>query len=212
MRAPPESVLATEICTQAAMPGAGIVKVMLTPGLGAQADTTQLAVCAEPPRQRPLNWWRDGVHVITCRTRLAYRPGLAGLKLLERSAQVLARREWASDSIAEGLMLDPDGRLISGTMTNVYAVIDGVVCTPAITRCGVAGVMRATLLEAWQQGAQSTRIRDLDPDELKCASELFLSNALIGVWPVRLLDGRGFAAGPVARAAAAYVQRIVKAP
>jgi 4-amino-4-deoxychorismate lyase len=212
MGAPPESVLADEICTQAAMPGAGVVKVIATPGVGTQADTPQLVVCAEPPRQRPLSWWRDGVQIITCRTRLACPPGLAGLKLLERNAQVLARREWAADLIAEGLMLDPDGRLVSGTMTNVYAVIDGVVCTPALTRCGVAGVMRAALLEAWQQDAQSTLIRDLDPDELKCASEIFLSNALIGVWPVRLLDGQAFAVGPVARAAAGYVQRIVKEP
>jgi 4-amino-4-deoxychorismate lyase len=212
MRAPIESVLVAEICAQAALPGAGVVKVIVTQSGGAAHDTQEPTVRAEPPRPRPLEWWRDGASIITCRTRLAVQPQLAGLKLLDRSAHLSARAEWTADSIAEGLMLDADGRLVSGTMTNVYAVIDGVISTPAITRCGVAGVVRAALLDNWQAGGQSTVIRDLDPAELKGASEIFLSNALIGVWPVRSLDGHGYSFGPVTRAAQAWVQRIVKDP
>ena len=212
MGVPDEPVLMTEIHEQALLPGTGVIKVVATPRAGAASQAPQLSIRPEPPRLRPPHWWREGVEIITCRTRLVSRPELAGLKLLERSAQMQARREWATDTVAEGLMLDPDGRLISGTMTNVYAVIGGAVCTPAITRCGVAGVLRAALLEAWQDSAQSIFIRDLDPAELKGASEIFLSNALIGVWPVRLLDGQVFVPGPVARAAAAWVQRSVKEP
>jgi 4-amino-4-deoxychorismate lyase len=89
----------------------------------------------------------------------------------------------------------------------VYAVIGGVICTPALVRCGVAGVMRAALLEAWQAAGHATLIRDVDPGELAGASEIFLSNALIGVWPVRALDGQAFLAGPIARAAAAAARR-----
>jgi 4-amino-4-deoxychorismate lyase len=206
--APPHSQLSASISEQAALPGTGVVKLIVMPGADA-ADTPLWSVSAEPPRRRPAEWSRDGVRIISCATRLPMRPELAGLKLLDRDAQVLARREWTTESIAEGLMLDGDGRLISGTMTNVYAVIDGAVCTPAIVRCGVAGVMRATLLEVWQAAGQRAVVRDLEPRELDFASEIFLSNALIGVWPVRALDGREFAAGPVANAAAAWVQRIV---
>jgi 4-amino-4-deoxychorismate lyase len=210
MRAPPDSLLAAEIDKQAAAPGTGVVKVIVTPSASAAADAPKWIVRAAPPRRRPLEWSRDGVPIITCRTRLPVLPQLAGLKLLDRRAQVLARREWPTDSIAEGLMLDADGRLISGTMTNVYAVIGGAVCTPAIVRCGVAGVMRAALLQAWQASGQSVLIRDLDPGELDGASEIFLSNALIGVWPVRRLDRRAYSVGPVARAACEAVQRIIK--
>jgi 4-amino-4-deoxychorismate lyase len=212
LRAPTQSVLVAEIDAQAAMPDAGVVKVIVAQGAGADRDTQELIVRAEPPRPRPMEWWRDGVSIITCRTRLAVQPELAGLKLLDRRAQLLARAEWAADSIAEGLMLDADGRLISGTMTNVYAVLNGVICTPAITRCGVAGVVRAALLDNWRAGGQSPLIRELDPAELKGASEVFLSNALIGVWPVRALDDYAYSVGPVARAAQAWVQRIVKDP
>lgn len=210
MRAPPDSLLAAAIDKQAVAPGTGVVKVIVTPSASDAPDMPEWIVRAEPPRPRPLEWSRDGVAIITCRTRLPVLPQLAGLKLLDRRAQVRARREWTTDSIAEGLMLDADGRLISGTMTNVYAVIGGTVCTPAIVRCGVAGVMRAALLQAWQASGQSVLIRDLDPGELEDASEIFLSNALIGVWPVRRLDERTYGIGPVARAACAAVQRMMK--
>jgi 4-amino-4-deoxychorismate lyase len=201
-----------DISEQAVIPGTGVVKLIVLPTTGEDPDTPRWSVTAEPPRRRPVEWSRDGVRIISCATRFPMRPELAGLKLLNRDAQVLARREWTTESIAEGLMLDGDGRLVSGTMTNVYAVIDGAVCTPAIVRCGVAGVMRAALLEFWEAAGQSAVVRDLEPGELKVASEIFLSNALIGVWSVRALDGQDIALGRVARGAAAWVQRIVKEP
>lgn len=212
MLAPAHSPLLAEIAAHAARPDVGVVKLIVAPGEDEEPATPLWSVRAGPPRARPAEWSRCGVCVITCRTRLPVQPELAGLKLLDRSPQVLARSEWTAESIAEGLMLDVEGRLISGTMTNVYAVIDGVVCTPAITRCGVAGVMRGALLEAWENAGQAVVVRDLGPSELKFASEIFLTNALIGVWPVRALDGQEFAVGEVARHAVAWVQRIVKDP
>jgi 4-amino-4-deoxychorismate lyase len=207
LAAPDEFVLADRIAREAALPGAGVVKVIVRRSAGHSHDSPGWSVQAEPPRNRPAEWARDGVCLISCRTRLTEEPELAGLKLLDRTAYLLARREWSAEGIAEGLMMDTGGRLISGTMTNVYAVIGGVICTPAIVRCGVAGVMRAALLEAWQAAGQAILIRDVDPDELLGASEIFLSNALIGVWPVRALDGREFLVGPLARAASAWTRR-----
>ena len=211
MRAPTEALLVAAIATHAALPGTGVVKVIMPQG--GTADPERLPhVRAEPPRQRPAAWAQTGVCIITCSTRLPVQPEVAGLKLLDRSLQERARREWSSDEIAEGLMLDADGRLVSGTMTNVFAVIDGSLCTPAISRCGVAGVMRAELLEAWQRSAQSITVRDIDPAELHTASEIFLSNALIGVWPVRALDGRTFNVGPAARFAARTSKELSSCP
>jgi len=210
LRVPDASVLVAEIAACAALPGTAVIKVIMRSGAGIDPDRPQL-VRAEPPRPRPQEWAHAGVAIVTCRTRLAVEPELAGLKLLDRSVQERARREWSSDSIADGLTLDADGRLVSGTMTNVFAVIDGRLCTPALTRCGVAGVMRAEFLKAWQSNAQPIVVRDIDPAELETASEIFLSNALIGVWPVRSLDGRSYKVGPATCFAAAHVQRIVKA-
>jgi 4-amino-4-deoxychorismate lyase len=210
IKLPAGSVLAARICEQAATAGAGVVKVIASQKPDGRGEPSQPIVRAEPPRLRPLEWSRDGISVIRCRTRFPIEPHLAGLKLVDRQPQLLARREWTSSAIAEGLMLDSEGRLVGGTMTNVYAVIDDELCTPAIVRCGVAGVMRASLLQYWQRSGTPAIVRDIDPGELNAASELFVSNALIGIWPVRAVDGQRYAVGPVGRTASSWVQRIVK--
>ena len=91
---------------------------------------------------------RVGVAVRICRQRLSEQPALAGIKHLNRLEQVLARSEWTDTEIAEGLMLDSAGRLIEGTMSNVFLVREGVLYTPRLHRCGVAGVMREVILTA----------------------------------------------------------------
>jgi 4-amino-4-deoxychorismate lyase len=136
---------------------------------------------------------RAGVTARICITRLAPQGALAGIKHLNRLEQVLARREWSDPSIAEGLMLDVDGNLVCGVQTNVFIVSRGRIRTPLLARCGVAGVMRRYVLE------QRPGCRDCDSGEadislttLLDADECFVTNSLIGVWPVtRILTSDG---------------------
>lgn len=134
----------------------------------------------------------DGVAVRLCATRLGLQPRLAGVKHLNRLEQVLARAEWSDPAVAEGLMLDADGHVVEGVMSNLFVVRGGEVATPDLSRCGVAGVTRGLLL-------QSARVAHLTLDDVRAADELFLTNSLIGIWPVRRLDGQDYAVGPVTR-------------
>jgi len=119
--------------------------------------------------------------------RLATQPALAGLKHLNRLERVLARAEW--NGTTEGLMCDVDGRLIEGIATNLFFVRGGRIVTPDLQRCGVAGVMRRVLIEECPGIDASIEIRDVDGSELDAADECFLTNAVIGIWPVaRVLD------------------------
>jgi 4-amino-4-deoxychorismate lyase len=137
----------------------------------------------------------QGVRVRVCELRLAEQLRLAGLKHLNRLEQVLARAEWDDPAIAEGLLLDAAGRVICATMANVFAVIDGVLVTPALDRCGVAGVARAEVL-ATQVRAQ---VRDLRLDELLDAGEVFLTSSVRGILPVQAVGDKVFAPGLVTR-------------
>lgn len=101
--------------------------------------------------------------------------------------------------IAEGLLRDVHGRVVCGTMTNVFAVRDGTLVTPSLARCGVAGVMRGAVRDALAATGLRVEERDVAPVELESADEVFLTNALIGAWPVRRLGEREYAPGPVVR-------------
>ena len=208
---PPSAALRAELARAAATPGTGLVKLIVTRGEGGRgyapgaAGPAHRHVLALPARPRPAAWPDAGVEVRACTTRLAEQPLLAGLKHLNRLEQVLARGEWTDPAIAEGLMLDVHGRLVCGTMTNVFTVLGQELVTPALGRAGVAGVMRAALLEAFRAHGERVTERDVDPAELATAREVFLSNALIGVWPVRALGALRWPAGPLARRAQAWI-------
>jgi 4-amino-4-deoxychorismate lyase len=182
----------------------GIVKVMVTRGIGQRGYRPEAGVMPtrivqwHPWPKYPSGHWRDGVNLRWCQTRLAVQPLLAGIKHLNRLEQVLARAEWDEPRIAEGLMCDTRGRVVSGTMSNVFFVADGVLHTPDIRDCGVAGVARARILQWADQERLACRIDDYTPAALQAAKEVFVCNSVIGVWPVRSLDQVCYAPGALA--------------
>jgi 4-amino-4-deoxychorismate lyase len=138
---------------------------------------------------------REGVRVRMAKVCLGENPALAGLKHLNRLEQVLARAEWGDPEIAEALMLSSGGALISGTMSNVFLVHGGGLRTPRLDRCGVAGVMREAVLQAASAAGIAAEECVLNAEDLARAEEIFLTNALIGIRPVRELAGRTLPAG-----------------
>src|SRR5690606_24700582 len=101
-----------------------------------------------------------------CVTRLAEQPLLAGLKHLNRLEQVLARAEWQNPAYAEGLMCDSAGRVIEGVYSNLFLCKDGELLTAELSRCGVAGVMRAEVLAQAEALGIAVHIRDISRAEL----------------------------------------------
>ena len=160
-----------------------------------------------PGQPLPSRHYRDGVAVRICATRLAIQPQLAGIKSLNRLEQVLARAEWRDDQVFEGLMLDTDRRLICGTMSNVFIVRQNSISTPAITRCGVSGVMRGRLIAMLEETGMSCEIRDIEAAELLSADEVFLSNSQFGVLPVNACRGTRWRVGALTRELMALASR-----
>jgi 4-amino-4-deoxychorismate lyase len=142
----------------------------------------------------------DGVMVRTLTLRLGENPRLAGLKHCNRLEQILARAELASDpGLAEGILFSSSGNLVSGSSSNVFLVRESCLLTPRIDLCGVAGVMRRVVLREARQVGIPTRECELRAQDVQDADEVFLTNARIGIWPVRTLDARELAIGPVTR-------------
>lgn len=185
--------------------GTGVAKLILTRGEGrrgyappAPCQPRRILQAAPLPAYPELNA-QAGVELYPCQTRLAEQPLLAGLKHLNRLEQVLARAEWQDARYAEGLLCDSAGRVIEGVFSNLLLVRDGGLLAPALERCGVAGVMRAVLLEAAAAEGIPVRVGDVAREELEAADELLLCNSLYGVWPVVRLAGHDWPVGPLTR-------------
>ncbi|SDG28845.1 aminodeoxychorismate lyase [Phytopseudomonas seleniipraecipitans] len=192
----------------------GVAKLIVTrgdgqrgyaPSAGAPRRILQAGVMPAHPPQHA----ERGVHLFSCQARLAEQPLLAGLKHLNRLEQVLARAEWQDAEHAEGLMRDVSGRVIEGVFSNLFMVRDGMLSTPDLSRCGVAGVMRAELLEQAQSLGIICQVRDIELDELLTADEVFVCNSLYGIWPVRELQGRHWSVGPLTRKLQAIARHLL---
>lgn len=178
-----------------------VVRITVTRGMGergyalpALPRPTRVVAAFAPPSVTAAAYAK-GVRMRVCGIRLAEQPLLAGIKHLNRLEQVLARAEWNDPAIAEGVLLDSHERVISATMANLFAVVDGELLTPALDRCGVAGVARAEVLAACPQA----RVGELTLGMLRGASEVFLSSSVRGIVPVHSLDDRGYAPGATTR-------------
>ncbi len=141
---------------------------------------------------------RDGIRAGVAKLRYGENPQLAGLKHLNRLEQVLARSEVPVEEAAELLVFSSSGQLVSGTMSNVFLVAGDRIRTPRLDRCGVAGVMRRVIL---REAAAGIRVEEtvLTEENLAGADEVFVTNARVGIWPVRTLVERELGVGPVTR-------------
>lgn len=198
---PPEGILAQELAHISTAQPDCIVKIIVTRGSGERgyAPPQRLAptrvVIASPQSHYPEEFYRDGVRVRVCSTRLAGPSRLAGVKHLNRLENVLARMEWDDPAVAEGLMLDAEGNVGGGTMTNLFMVDERGLATPDVSKCGVAGVTRARMLAAASRHGVDCRVEPLSLGRVLAARELILVNSVIGAWPVREIEGRALQPG-----------------
>jgi 4-amino-4-deoxychorismate lyase len=72
--------------------------------------------------------------------------------------------------------------------------------------------MRRVVINAAQSGGVAVTQTTLDAAALAAAEEIFLTNARIGIWPVRVLDGRALARGPVTRQLQQWLRPLLEAP
>ena len=175
----------------------GVLKVIVTRGVGSRGyrtDSGQPAsrvLTAQRMPDYPASYWQEGIRARLCHLRLGHNSALAGIKHLNRLEQVMARREWQDDGIMEGILRDQAGYVVEGTMSNIFLVHGAKIVTPALESCGVAGIMRGKILEIATAADFITEVRQVSKDELAQADEVFVTNSLIGLWPVKTIDKLG---------------------
>jgi len=178
-----------------------VVKLMLTRGCGGrgylnpqQIEPTRI-VSVYPWPNYPDDKINKGVNVIFCKTPASVNSALAGLKHLNKLENVIARNEWNDVSISEGLMLDSNDNVIEGTMSNVFSISNGLIYTPILKHAGVNGVVREHVIEVAKRLGLTVQQVEIKKEKLLEMDELFLTNSLIGVWPIKKLADKDFKKG-----------------
>jgi len=126
--------------------------------------------------------------------RLQTRPagrrvsGLTSHKTLNYLENIRARRAALAAGFDEALFIDTTGEVIEGAGTNLFIVRDGVALTPPLASGPLPGIARAQVLALL--GPDRARETVITTADLLAASEVFVTNALMGVMPVSRIDDR----------------------
>lgn len=101
------------------------------------------------------------------------------------------------DAGAREAILVRAGRVLEGASSNVFAVVDAVLYTAPKDRNILAGITRDLIVELVQQHGLALREQALTPEQLRAASEIWISSSTREMVPVTLLDGQPVGSGAV---------------
>ena len=186
-----------------------IVKVIITRGVrrrGYSYDkednaSTRIVYRDDLP-SIPVDNYRQGIQLTKCKYTLADNKRLAGIKHLNRLDQVMARGEWDNE-FQEGVMFADDGRVVEGTMTNIFIESNQKWLTPKLEKSGILGVMRQWVMRNSFHADIECVAKDIQLSELQQAKSIFVCNSVVGIWPATKFDGKDY---PVSEAVATIMR------
>ncbi|QHS09488.1 aminodeoxychorismate lyase [Sinimarinibacterium sp. NLF-5-8] len=190
---PPDvQVLHAAVRARVAEAPEGILKVIVARrstgrGYAPQTHACDYWLLYSTPAKPDLAAYRTGICAEFSPVVLSEQPLLAGIKHLNRLDQVLASRN-GSPAIQERLMCDRAGQVVCGTRSNLFIVDNGVLKTPPLDHCGVAGIMRSKVLALASGLGIAVVMTPLKREDLQQAEEVLVTNAVQGIWPVQRLD------------------------
>lgn len=181
-----------------------LLKIILTRGSGGRGyrlpekTETRCIISLHPWHALPEHVYQQGASLRYCTIRLADQPALAGIKHLNRLEQVLARSEWQDPAIYEGIMLNQHNELVECVSSNLFMVDQsGALLTPMLDQQGVAGIMRKQIIRLAKTMNIPVKITNIRAGQIKQASEVFISNSLIGMLPVCAIENTRYQPGPI---------------
>jgi branched-chain amino acid aminotransferase len=186
----------------------GAAYVRLTISRGAGAIGLDPALCKSPTfvvmahefKNYPGSYYEEGLRLIISSVRRNLKEALnPQIKSLNFLNNILAKVEAIKADVDEALMLNANGYLAEGTISNIFFVRDGVLCTPAIG-CGILdGITRMIVLDRAARKGITVKEGEFGPAELYDASEVFITNSTMEVMPVRRVDDRHYHTGSISR-------------
>ncbi|GBG56499.1 branched chain amino acid aminotransferase [Sporomusaceae bacterium FL31] len=147
-----------------------------------------LAVYAAPYQAPSADEYQTGWPAATASIRRNQTSPVCGIKSANYLDNLLARSEVKLKGAKEALLLNTDGLIAEGTIANYFFVMNGKLVTPHAESGLLPGITRAVVLELAAKIPIVSEVRAIYPEEIKVASEMFITNSLLEIMPVNRLD------------------------
>ncbi len=155
-----------------------------------------MVIVAKQFHPYPEKHFTEGVEVAIVKTRrnhpLALDPSIKGTNFLNN---ILAKIEGIRAKAYEAIMLNWEGYVAEGTISNIFFVKDDVLVTPNLETGILKGVTRSLVLDLARGEGIKTREALIPPAELSTADECFITNTTVEIMPVTKIDGKPVGSG-----------------
>ncbi|MEW6095224.1 MAG: aminotransferase class IV [bacterium] len=154
-----------------------------------QSQSISIQIIATPLPQYPKEIYSHGVSIITVPTR---RPLVESINPLIKSsnfgANILAKIE--SSSYFEAIMLNENGYVTEGTISNIFICKKGVLITPPAYLGLLKGITRGFVIELAEIEQIKVKEEIISRFDLYSCEEAFLTFTSAGIVPVTMIDKR----------------------
>jgi branched-chain amino acid aminotransferase len=155
-----------------------------------------VVIMTKPLRPPTDQTYQEGVHLIVAKTKRnlpdALNPQIKSTNFLNN---ILAKREAIAAGAFDSLLLNWESHVAECTVSNLFFVIRGCLCTPS-EACGILdGITRHIILMLAREEQIPIEEGTFTIDTLRRADECFLTNTTLEVMPVTMLDRQPIGTG-----------------
>jgi branched-chain amino acid aminotransferase len=156
----------------------------------ALCPTPTVVIMAKPLHPPSPEQYRTGVNLIVARTRRNLPSALSPqIKATNFLNNILAKREAISAGAFDSILLNWESHLTECTVSNLFFVQAGRLCTPALA-CGLLdGITRDMVLNLAREAQIPIDEGYFGVEAIHNADECFLTNTSMEVMPVTMVDG-----------------------
>ncbi|KAF0144149.1 MAG: branched-chain amino acid aminotransferase [Nitrospirae bacterium] len=157
-------------------------------------------IIANEFKEYPKAYYKNGIRLIISGTKRnlkeAVNPQIKSLNFLNN---ILAKAEAKERGAYEALMLNANGYLTEGTISNIFFISNQILCTPS-TNCGILdGITRKIILGLAVKNRIKIKEGRFSKEALYNASETFITNTTMEVMPVSRVDKNKYKVGTITK-------------
>jgi branched-chain amino acid aminotransferase len=156
----------------------------------AEEKKSHVLVMAKKYRSYPETFYKKGVKCIVSRNHFKneFSP-ITYIKSLNYLENILSRLEAGQNGCDETILLNTSGYIAESSVSNIFMVKKRMIYTPSVD-CGILqGITRKIIFEICEKQGIKYRQGKFTVEDLKTAEEIFLTNTIMGIMPVREIKG-----------------------
>ena len=170
----------------------GDLNMLQRSGSSGNADPT-IIIQSQPPTEYPPSFFENGVMVSLASGRVNPYEFGAGHKTLQYWSKLLNLQVAAMQQCGEALWLTPSAHVTGGSVSNIFAVKNGTLCTPVARgeedeedepSAVLPGITRRSVINIANDIGVSTNKTVMTFDDVLNADEVFLTNSSWGMLPI----------------------------